>query len=323
MKTIHTIAAALTLALGLGNGASAETWDIATPYPEGNFHTQNIIQFTKDVDAATNGALKITVHPANSLIAHPEIKNSVRSGTIPMGEFLLGRLSNENPLFELDMLPFVVSGYDDAREMWDASRPEIQELLGRQNLRVLFSVPWPNNGIYVNSEINSTEDLRGLRFRTYNTTTDRFAELVNAVPTQVEVSDIAQAFSTGRVQGMITSAATGVAVSAWDFVDRYYAVQSFLGKNVVVVNEKMFQALPEDVRKAVLTAAAEAETRGWALSQENDAKMAGVLAEHGITVEAPSEALQAGLLKVGETMLEEWLARADAGGGSIVERLKN
>lgn len=315
-------ACALAATVASAAPAAAEKWDMATPYPEANFHTQNIKQFAEDVAKATGGALTITVHPSNSLIAHPEIKNAVRAGTIPIGEFLLGRLSNEDPIFELDLLPFIVSSYEDARIMWDASRPKIEQHLGRQNLRVLFSVPWPNNGIYTNKEIRSAEDLRGMRFRTYNTTTDRFAELVGAVPTQVEVSDIPQAFSTGRVQGMITSAATGVSIKAWDFVKRYYDVQSFLGKNIVVVNEQRFQALPETVRNAVLTAAAEAETRGWKLSEENDATMAKVLAENGIVVEKPSDKLKQDLRAVGETMLKEWLARAGEEGARIIDKLK-
>lgn len=317
---LRLIAGALALAAW---PAHAETWDMATPYPEQNFHTQNILQFAEDVEAATNGALTIEVHPANSLIAHSEIKNSVRAGTIPIGEFLLGRLANEDPVFEVDLLPFLVSGYDDARRLWAASKPRVEALLARQNLRVLFSVPWPTNGIYAAREIATPEDMRGIKLRTYNATTDRLAELLGAVPTQIEVSDIAQAFATGRVEAMITSAATGVAVSAWDFVPRYYDVNSFLGKNIVVVNERLFGALPEDVRAAVLEAAAAAEARGWALSEENDEEMSRVLAEEGMTVEAPSPELEAGLRAVGATMLEEWLARAGDAGKAIVGQIGN
>jgi TRAP-type transport system periplasmic protein len=321
MTITKSLVTAVGLATALAVPAAAENWDIATPYPEANFHTQNIQQFADDVAAATDGVLTLTVHPSNSLIAHPEIKNAVRSGTIPMGEFLLGRLSNEDPVFELDLLPFVVSSYDEAQTMWEATRPRIEEHLNQQGLRVLFSVPWPNNGIYANEEITAADDLRGMRFRTYNTTTDRFAELVGAVPTQVEVSDIPQAFSTGRVQGMITSAATGVSISAWDFVDRYYDVQSFLGKNIVIANEQMFQALPDDVQEAVMEAAAAAETRGWELSQENNAGMASVLVENGITVEEPSAQLQEDLREVGKVMLEEWLERAGDEGAEIIGKL--
>ena len=57
-----------------------------TPYPDGNFHTINISQFADDVRAATDGGLDITLHSAGSLIRHPEIKRSIRSGIVPIGE---------------------------------------------------------------------------------------------------------------------------------------------------------------------------------------------------------------------------------------------
>lgn len=315
--------AGIGLALALmGGSAAAESWDMATPFPESNFHTQNILQFAKDVDAATKGALTIKVHAANSLISHAEIKNSVRAGTIPIGEFLLGRLANEHPLYELDMLPFLIDSYDDARTIWAASKPQIARLLERQNMNILFSVPWPNNGIYANREIRNAADMRGLKLRTYNLTTDRLAVLLGAVPTQIEVSDIAQAYSTGRVESLITSASTGVSIAAWDFAKRYYDVTSFLGKNIVVVNARRFQALPADVQKAVLAAAAAAETRGWELSKSNDAEMAAVLTKNGIIVEKPSAEFQRGMKEIGNKMLAEWLARAGEEGKAVVGQLR-
>ena len=83
------VCAGLLLACGVVTAASAQTkWDMPTPYPDGNFHTKNVIQFAADVDKATNGSLKITVHSAGSLIKHAEIKRSIRQGTAPIGEML-------------------------------------------------------------------------------------------------------------------------------------------------------------------------------------------------------------------------------------------
>ncbi|MDA3857886.1 MAG: C4-dicarboxylate ABC transporter substrate-binding protein, partial [Roseovarius sp.] len=62
----------------------AESWDMPTPYGDSTFHTVNIQQFAKDVEAATNGDLTITVHSAGSLFPHPETKNAVRSRQVPI-----------------------------------------------------------------------------------------------------------------------------------------------------------------------------------------------------------------------------------------------
>jgi len=320
-KLVRTAAAAaLATSFGVAaTAASAAGWDMPTPYPEGNFHTQNIIQFAKDVDAATGGKLTIKVHSAGSLIKHAEIKNAVRGGQVPIGEFLLARLSNENPVFQADAIPFLANSYDAAAKLWKASRAQVEELLAGQRLKVLFSVPWPPQGIYTRKALNSIDDMKGLKFRTYNSTTERLAELAGAVPTQIEVPDVPQAFATGRVEAMITSASTGVNTKAWDFLDHFYDTQAFLPKNIVVVNIKAFDALDAATQQAVMKAAAAAETRGWAASAAEHATQTKTLAEHGVKVEAPSAALAGALEKVGATMSAEWAAKAGDAGKAIMD----
>jgi TRAP-type C4-dicarboxylate transport system substrate-binding protein len=307
-------------ALALAAGpAAAEAWDMPTPYPEGNFHTQNILQFAEDVKAATNGDLEITVHSSGALIKHPEIKNAVRSGQVPIGEFLLSRLSNEDAIFEVDAVPFLADSYEDAARLWDVSRPVVEEKLAQQDLTVLFSVPWPPQGLYAGQPIETLDDMAGLRFRTYNAATERFAQLAGAVPTQVEVPDIPQAFATGRVGAMITSAATGVDSKAWDFLSHYYDTQAFLPKNVVVVNTSMLEGLSEETRAALLEAAAAAEERGWQASEAETKRTTEELAANGIQVAPPSDALAGSLTEIGQTMAEEWSEQAGPEGKALLE----
>jgi len=312
--------AALAGTVSFASGAvSARGWDMPTPYPEGNFHTQNIIAFAKDVADATGGKLMIKVHSAGSLIKHAQIKNAVRGGQVPIGEFLLARLSNENPVFQTDAIPFLANSYPAAEKLWSASRARVEALLARQQLKVLFSVPWPPQGIYTKNPISDSSGLKGLKFRTYNATTETFAKLAGAVPTQVEVPDIAQAFATGRVEAMITSASTGVNSKAWDFLNYFYDTQAFLPKNIVVVNQKAFDKLDGATRKALLQAAKTAEARGWKASMAEHAKQTKALAAHGIHVEQPSPAFAAALKKIGATMTTEWLKKAGADGKAILD----
>lgn len=142
----HFILAA-GLAVGMGGAVRAETWDMPTPYGDATFHTQNISQFAADVAAATDGALEITVHSGGSLFPHGEIRNVVRSGQVPVGEFFLSRLVNDDAAFGIDSQPFVATSYEDAQRLWDAQRPVVTELLAEQGLMPLFSVPWPAQGL--------------------------------------------------------------------------------------------------------------------------------------------------------------------------------
>lgn len=315
------LAGALALVIGAGS-AFAASWDMPTPYPDATFHTANIHKFAEDVKAATNGDLTIKVHSAGSLFKHKQIKKAVRSGQVPIGEFFMGLLANENPVFAMDTLPFLASDYNEATKLWAATKPKIDALLDKQGLMVLFSVPWPPQGVYAKKLIDKASDLKGIKFRAYNASTTRLAELSGAVPTQIEVADLAQAFATGRIEAMITSPSTGVSGKAWDYLSHFHHTQAWIPKNVVVINKKALSKLSPATQKAVLAAAAKAEKRGWEMSKaETDSKIA-VLKKNGVTIVTPSAALMGSLKKIGATMSAEWAKKAGGEGQMLLKAYK-
>lgn len=298
--------------------AAQNAWDMPTPYGDTVFHTMNITEFADDVREATGGALDITVHSAGSLYGHPEIKDAVRRGLAPIGEILLSRLANENALFEADSIPFLANSYDDARALWTASRPAVEELLAEQGLTLLYAVPWPGQSLYLTEEVTDPAALQGVTFRAYNTATEQLANILGMVPTQVEAGDIPTAFATGRVAAMMTSPSTGVSSQAWDYTSVYVDVNAWLPKNVIFVNTDALNALPDDQRAALLEAAGAAETRGWEMSEAETATQIATLESNGMTVVQPSEAMSAALAAAGAQMTAEWLARAGDAGAAIV-----
>jgi TRAP-type C4-dicarboxylate transport system substrate-binding protein len=300
--------------------AAAQTkWDMPVPYNESNFHTQNILQFAKDLSAATGGKLTIQVHPSGSLFKHPEIKPSVRRGLAPIGEMLASLASNESPIYGVDSVPFLTGGYADAKKLYIAQKPFLEKKLDSEGLMLLYSVPWPPQGLYAKKEIKSVDDISGLKFRTYNAATSRLAQLIKAVPTQVEAPDIPTAFQTGRVEAMVTSPATGVDSKAWDYLSHYHDLKGWQPRNIVFVNKEAFGKLPADQQKAMLTAAAAAETRGWATSEKETERTTKLLADNKITVVQPTAVLRDALVKIGATMTAEWEKAAGADGAELLK----
>lgn len=317
-RSVISAVSSLAVSVGLACSVQAATWDMPTPYPDKTFHTVNIIEFAKDVEAATGGELVIKIHSAGSLFKHPEIKNAVRSGQVPAGEFFLSTLSNEHAAFGADSQPFLATNYDEAEKLWGAQKGVISGLLDKQGLMPLFSVPWPPQGLYTKKEITSVDDLKGIKFRAYNATLETFANMVGAAPTQVEVPDIPQAFATGRVDAMITSPSTGANSKAWDFISHYTDIQAWVPKNIVVVNKKAFRKLDKKVQEAVLAAAAAAEKRGLEMSKKETSEKIQILKDNGVTIVTPSAELMAGLKKVGDDMLVEWQKAAGAEGKELL-----
>jgi TRAP-type C4-dicarboxylate transport system substrate-binding protein len=319
MKLFVRVVAGLLLAGGISVSASAQTkWDMPTPYPDGNFHTRNVIQFAADVDKATNGSLKIQVHSAGSLIKHPEIERAVRQGTAPIGEILESLAFNEAPVYGLDSVPFLATGYDASRKLYAAQKSFLEKQLASEGLMLLYSVAWPPQGIYAKRTITRVEDLKGLKFRTYNAMIGRIAALAGAIPTQIEVPDLPTAFATGRVDVMITSASTGVDTKAQDYLTDYVDTQAWLPRNIVFVNKAAFDKLSAAEQKAVMEAAKAAEERGWKLSIEEKNIKTDALKAAGIKVSEPTAELKEGFAKIGATIAAEWEKSAGADGAAIL-----
>jgi len=300
---------------------AVEKWDMPTPYPASNFHTLNIQKFAEDVEKMTGGKIKITVHPNASLFKMTEIKRAVQTGQVQIGEVIFSSLENEDPIMGIDSIPFLASGYDKAEKLWKVSKPLIDKKFESQGLQILFSVPWPPQGLYTKKDVNSIEDLKGLKLRSYNPTISRIAELVGAQPVTIQAAELAQALATGVVNAFISSSATGVDTKAWETMTHFYDIKAWLPKNVVFVNKRVFDGLSPEEKKAILKAAEIAEKRGWQMSQENYLSTKKTLSEKMKVLE-PSKKLQEDLNKIGQTLTDDWLKKAGKDGENLIKAYK-
>lgn len=306
-------------AFSLQAHADPVKWDLPTAYPASNLHTENLQQFVKDVKEYSNGDFDITLHIGASLFKAPEIKRAVQSNQAQAGEILLTNFANEDPVYALDGLPFLATGYDAAWKLYQAQKPLLSKKLEAQGMILLFTVAWPPQGIYANNEINTVDDLKGLKWRAYSPVTARIADLVGAQPVTIQQAELAQAMATGVVNAFMTSGSTGWDTKVYEYMKRFYDTQAWLPKNAILVNKKAFDALDQDCKDALLKAAEEAEKRGWELSREKTQWYLDSLAKNGMEIVKPSDELMEGLNKVGETMLAEWLEKAGDDGKQVID----
>ncbi len=303
--------------------ADSLKWDMPLAYSATNYHSENAAAFAAAVTEATGGSLTIVTHPNGSLYKGGEIFRAVRTGQVPIGERLISALGNEDPLFELDTLPFLATGFEDAKKLHEAAKPEMQKLLASKGVMMLYAVPWPPQGIYNKSPISSASDMKNVKFRAYNPVTVRMAELMGAVPINIEVAELPQAFVTGQAESMVSSSSTGYDTKIWKYVDYWYDVQAWLPKNMVVVNLDAWNNLDEATQNIVLNAATEAEANGWAKAQSLAQWYAEQLAANGMTVQPAGDQLIADFRIIGETMTMEWLERAGASGEALINTYKS
>ncbi|MBI0537339.1 TRAP transporter substrate-binding protein DctP [Roseomonas sp. KE2513] len=317
-----TAGAASLAALCEARAQAATRWQFATPYADTNFHTRNVKAFVEDIQKATNGALQVQLHTNGSLLPMPQIKRGVQQGQVQLGEILISAYGNEDPFFELDGVPLLAPNFEAVVKLAAASRPFIEARFQRTGLTMLYNVPWPPGGFYSNAPIENLDALKGTRFRTFNTMTNRFATLVGANPTLVQAAEVPQAFATGVINAMVTSAATGVDSQAWDYCKVFTPVNFSYTNNVVFVGRRALEALPAAQRTAVMEAAKEAQARGLEMARASDKEAQDMLASRGLKIEQPSAALKEGLNRISATMTDEWVAKAGEDGRKLIDAYK-
>ena len=321
MKLNLTLIAA---ALSLGTSAFAQTkWDLPAAYPATNFHTENLVQFAADVDKATAGKLKITVHANASLFKANEIKRAVQGGQAQIGEVLLVNFENENPIYGADGIPFLASSYADSKKLYAAQKPALTKLLETQGMKLMYTVAWPPQGIYSKKPLASVADLRGIKWRAYSPATAKIAELIGAQPVTIQAAELGQALATGVVESYMSSGSTGYDSKTYESVKYWYDTQAWLPKNAIIVNKKAFDALDAPTQAALTKAAADAEVRGWKLSEEKNEWYKKALTEKGMNILVPPAKLASDMKQVGTIMLADWQKKAGAEGETIVTNFKS
>lgn len=298
----------LIAALCAATVAHAQTsWKLATGYRAESFHTENIAQFSREIASATKGQLAIDLAPNGSLFKLAEIRQAVEEGKVQAGETIMTSMVKDIPIAGADSIPFVVGSYKRAQRLWELQRPGMEREFAQRGLKILYTVPWPPQGLYTTRPVKTMGDFKNMKMRTYNQTTVRLAEMLGATSVDVAMVDVGKAANEGRMDAMITSAVTGVENKVWGPLKHYYEISAWFPKNIVFVNAKAFDALTPDARAAVLKAAADAEGRGWLASEAVAQSATRELQANGIKVERISGELENDLKRMGERFSREWV----------------
>lgn len=309
-KTLAIAAFSSTIALS-GNAVYAQTtWTMASGYPESSFFTQNIRLFIKEIEEKTNGKLKIDLRSNDSLIKHDAIKRAVQSGQVQIGEIRLGVYGNEAAMYNLDNIPGVAADYGKAYKLMEAQRPFFEEMFKKNGMRIITFVAWPGQGFYTKEPVKSLEDLKGQKLRIYSKQTQIMGEKLGMEALILPFAEVPQAFSTGMIQALWTSAQTGTDVQAWDYVKYFTYTGTMHNKNAIIVNERAFRQLDDETRNIVIEAGRRATDRGWEMSKQASADREQVLKNNGMIISQAPQDIMDRIEEIGKEMVADWLAAA-------------
>ena len=306
IKTALIVAATVAGLSLTGPVAAATTWTMVSGYPDDSFLTRNLRDFAAEVEKSSKGELKIDLRNNDTLIKLDAIKRAVQAGQVPIGEIRLGVYGNESPAYVLDSLPNIAGTYEDISLLTEAGKPFFDKLFAKNGMRIISYTAWPGQGFYTKTPMKSLADVKGKKLRIYSAATQKMGDMLGFQATILPFAEVPQAFSTGLIDAMFTSAQTGTDTQAWDNVKYFTYSGTMHNRNAIIVNERAFRALDKSLQKVLIDAGEQAMTRGWALSRESNQKRIEILKSHGMVVSDASPEIQRKLAEIGSTMMKEW-----------------
>ena len=296
-------------------------WDMANEYQESSIHGQAQKVFTDTAMEASGGSIVITNHFGGSIgYKSKEHFDAVGDGALPIANTSMGQVAGIEPIFLLSSLPFLVGTADDAQLLWETARPAYEEVFARNNQVLLYASPWPPAGIWAKKEITSKDSLAGVKIRAWDASGT--STLINAGAAAIQMSwaDVVPQLASGGIDGVLTSAEGGTNAKFWEHLSHFSALNYSMSLNMTHVNKDGWDALSDDQRAALQTAAAAASDAAWgALASRVSANYADMEA-NGITVvrDVPAEFL--GLLSTaGEQVYADWLVKVGDVGQKILD----
>ena len=287
-----------------------QVWDASLPWSVKEFHTQNAMRFADAVHQATDGQLTIKIHPGGALgLKGPGSLRALSEGIVDMAEMPAFQQVGAEPLLGLDSLPFLVRNHDELAILYKIMQPRLEAVFAKNNIKIIYMVPWPNQNIYTRSEMTSLDDLQGIKIRTYDKNTSELMERLGLAPIQMPSGDVVSALASNVVDAVMTSTTTGAAQNYWDFLSHIHRTNHVWISNFMAVNIKSWNALSPTVQTQVLATAHRLQPDFWEVSKADDLDKLALLVKNGITVVEPSAKLMADMQALARPMWEEYAIR--------------
>lgn len=295
-------------AMALAAPAFAANWDMPLPWPDGNFHTKNARTFAAEVSKVTDGRVNITVHSGGSLgFKGPEMLAVIRDGLAPIGDVYLSQQVGEEPILGIESIPYLVSGYEELRKLHEFFRPVVEKIAAKNNQKVLYMVPWPAPGIYTKVEAKTLKDLAGIKIRTYNKTTTELFNTIGMTSVQLPWGEVVPSLAAGTIDGVTTSASSGVDGKFWEFLKFFYPTGHVWSSDAITVNLDAWNDLSAEDRAAIQKLATELEPKFWEVSRSEDAAKMQILTDKGMNIGVVTEEMLSAMRKATADQITNFL----------------
>ncbi|MDQ2078589.1 TRAP transporter substrate-binding protein [Xanthobacteraceae bacterium Astr-EGSB] len=293
-KFMLSLIATGAVAAGLATSAVAQTkWDLPLVWPDANYIVKDARVFADKVKEATGGSLIITLHPGGSLgFKGPEMLAVVRDGLVPIGDMLLNQQVGEDKLLGIESLPYLIGSFDELESFHKKYNVLLEEIFAKNNQKILFSIPWPQQQIWTKKEIKTIADMKGIKIRSYDKSSTEIFAAAGMNPVQLPWGEVVPSIAAGVIDAVATSAPSAVDGAFWEFLKYGYPTRQTWNTDIVSVNLDAWKKLTDQQRKALVDVATALEPVFWADARKIDDDAMATLTKRGMIIGKIDDAMR-------------------------------
>jgi len=324
MKAIFkTIVIGLLGSVVASGAFAAEKMRISLQLPLKSHLGQNLLLFEKEVEARTNGAIDVEIYDSAQLYKDKEVPQAVGSGSIEAGVASLTRYVGDVPEVDIFYMPFLLNSEEKVRAAV-AKGSKVRESLEKQvettGSKILFWQAYGGAVLLSNGgPIKTPQDLKGKKVRVFGKTLGEFVSAAGGAPTLISGSEQYLAYQRGTVDVGMTGMSGVKSRKLWEVMDTITVTNHADIEFVLVVNQKWWSGLSEEIRSAIEAAAdvAEQSVRDEMAAIEADAYAQAK--QNGMTIYTPTAAEIDAWKSVSQPVYDNYLKSSKELGAAILD----
>ncbi len=222
--------------------------------------------WTRTVRERSGGRVTAEISPSDSVgLRQVEILQLMRLGVIPFGTASLSAIATEDAEAAGLDLAGLNPDISSLRKHIAAYRETLVKLYReRYNVEVLSIYTYPAQVAFCNTPIQSLRDLSGKRVRVASVTHGDLIDGLGGRAVNLPFNQMIDALRRRAVDCAITGTLSGNSVRIFEVANHVYALPISWGPNILSVNLKFWEGLPEPVRQFLRHNLAELEDQIWA-----------------------------------------------------------
>jgi len=247
---------------GCSDQSANKTWNLNYAHentPEEYYTIYGHIPFAQDIEKATGGKVKITLHGEQSLIKSNQIWEGVKSGKVDVGWIFTGSYTGLFSFVEVSALPFLYPNASvGGKATWQlfSKYPEIQSQF--KDVKVLAI--WTTEPYFIVSSrkfFKKIDDFQGQNIRAGNGPPADFIRALGGNPVMIGMPDVYSNLQDGALDAALIPAEAYACRKIFEVAPYATYVSTTATVNAIIMNLDIWNSFPKNIQDQIMSVCGE------------------------------------------------------------------